>query len=143
MTWSLNGQTGGEVIELLNFGAGNLVTDQLFSPMESGWGLGYQQQSNREFAAVYFYGTDGEPRWVVTVGPDGLFTDGLAGVSAFEVNCPFCVWIPPTESPAGDFSRIFNSDGTGILSLDAVLSGATPIEWHREDLPVIGLNPAN
>jgi hypothetical protein len=141
MSWSLNGLTGGEDIQLLGFGAGTLTTDQLFSPVESGWGLGYQQQNNREFAAVYFYGTEGEPRWVLTVDPDALFNSGGADVSAFEVNCPFCVWIPPTETSAGDFSRTFNNNGSAVLNIDAMLPGPTPIDWQRQNLPVVGLNP--
>jgi hypothetical protein len=141
MTWSLNGKTGGEVIQLLIIGAGEVVTDQFFNPAESGWGLGYQQQETREFAAVYFYGTQGEPRWVLTVNPEDLFNNGATQVSAFEVNCPFCVWIPPIETPAGDFSRTFNGDGTGLLSIDAMLPAPYPVNWQRSDLPLIGLNP--
>ena len=80
---------------------------------------------------------------MLTVDPDGLGNDGAAAISAFEVNCPFCVWIPPTASPTGDFSRVLNGDCTGLLSIDAVLSGAEPINWQRSNLPVIGLNPAS
>ncbi len=143
MTWELEGETFGEMVQFLAFAAtppDGQITDQYFNPNESGWGLGLQRQGNDEFVAVYFYGEQGNPRWVVSVSPDLLGT-GQSAMSAFRVHCPGCDWIEGTETPAGILSRTFNMDGSAVLDLEIDIEGEYPVEWFRSDLPISPIAP--
>ncbi len=146
MTWTINGQPNGELIQFFDLAAtpvNETLTDQYFNPAESGWGFGLHRQGNQEFSAIYFYGTDGEPSWTV-VSSDGsvLVNQGDADLASFKAHCPGCVWTPAQIIPGGTMSRTLSSDGSMVLdSMDVSIQGEVNIEWQRSNLPMIQIVP--
>jgi len=142
MTWTLNGVSNGELIEFLPVDPGQdvdpVVTDQWFNASQSGWGIGFHRQGGNEFSAVYFFDTNNEPTWVVTLDLPGL-ANGQSNVGLFQTHCPGCVWTPATFSEVGTLTRSFDSDTTGSISLDVQSQQPLIINWQRSNLPITAL----
>ncbi|MFK7957200.1 MAG: hypothetical protein AB8B96_13980 [Lysobacterales bacterium] len=149
MTFTINGESNGELIRFFDLSSTSdvdpVITDQYFNADESGWGIGTHRQGNQEFSAVYFYGTDGEPRWVV-VTSDGtaLTSQGTADLSSFKAHCPGCTWTPVSILNGGTMERTLNADGSALLNaLDVQVNEDVSIQWNRSNLPLQQITPPN
>jgi hypothetical protein len=68
-------------------------TDMWFNPAESGWGINLFHQGSTIFAALFVYGSDGQPRWYVGSSLDSsdgaTFTGGLFEATGSWFGLPF------------------------------------------------------
>ncbi len=149
MTFTIDGESSGELIRFFDLTStadvDPVITDQYFNAEESGWGIGTHRQGNQEFSAVYFYDTDGQPRWVV-VTSDGttLTNQGTADLASFKAHCPGCTWTPVSILNGGTMERTLNADGSALLdALDVRVDDDVTIEWNRSGLPLQQITPPN
>jgi hypothetical protein len=113
-------------------------TGAWFFTSESGWGQTYdsfvQNGVSREFALTYVYDNAGQPRWVSS-GDAPADISTYAAISAPQIVCPTCAWVPSTFGNAGTITRQFTSGTTGSLSTNFTVpvSGS----WQRSNVPIV------
>lgn len=143
-TWDIRGEQHGELLTFFDLGGevDGDITDQLFNPMESGWGIGYQRQGVNDFIALYFYSESGNPTWMVNLTADQLQSTGTDQVIQLDTHCPGCVWTEPDAiRQAGPVTFRPRSGGGFDFDSSISIDGAVPVEWDRDNLPLQQISP--
>jgi hypothetical protein len=97
------------------------ASDIWWNPNESGWGLEMTNTGTHIFAAMFIYGSDGKPTWVVanmdkTGAAAPTFTGPLVATSGPPFNVvPFEPNLV-TRQPVGTMTFVLTSVSTGVLT---------------------------
>lgn len=144
-SWNLDGNTGSEPFERLRYG-GNVPTANLTGiyhhAAQTGWGLSFEVQGNTAAAVLYFYDSNGLPRWALGTGPLAAGSADKAGARdipmnaffGFGTNAPYGG--APAAEPAGTLGLV-----DGRLSVDVRLPGGLG-GWQRDVPAALLTDPA-
>ncbi len=136
LTWSFNGQQGGEPIALFINPPGNPQPNSSgmwYNNGESGWGTTFNSRDLTDFALVYFFDDVGNPVWELGITENDA--GGTIPMSYYTASCPYCAWVQEQGTAAGTIELQF--DGvSGLIDTDLTLPGPVTGSWSRSDLPI-------
>jgi len=134
-SWELDGVSGSEPFQLLEFGSGapaRELTGHWFPPAEPGWGGTIGTQGEAGSVILYLYDQNGEPTWVLG-GATG--TPNVVDVLSFNsvTLCPSCKGLPVfSTNAAGTVEFEALSDEEGSLTTDISFPAPVTGVWARD-----------
>lgn len=145
LSWVINGVSGSEPFEFFVTSTEPTTNDNTgiwFEPAKPGYGVSISSQGNTEFAVVYFYDDQGDPRWALGVKEGNSMTYSLDQfTSGF---CPVCDKTDSITQAVGTLTRQFTSSSAGILSIDFTLNDPLSGAWIINDAQIVNLsNPGS
>lgn len=126
--WQLGDHQDQHTLRPFIFSASPALADysgSWFDPQESGYGMTIQSQGDLNYAVMYYYDRAGKPTWTAGINAEG---DDKLSMLSFKGSCPWCEYVPPKHTSAGELAPQFHSELT--LSLNMTLPDASPF-WSK------------
>ncbi|MCK7594237.1 YncE family protein [Pseudomarimonas salicorniae] len=127
--WRLGERSGSEPMQPLLRGETAPAPDRTgiyFDPSEPGWGLSITTEGDVRGALLYYYASNGEPRWALGLGDNRVDAEQVA-LLGFRGFCPACPAGPVTSSALGSLDWRFDGGREFLLHTD--IGGNDP--WQR------------
>lgn len=117
-----------------------------YAPSESGWGLVIDEHriNNQDATGIvsYIYDAANEPRWALSEAFNSA--GNTLAQNVYLVHCPYCPNFEDFGSfplPAGNLTRSYQSQTTGMLNSAITFPAPLGGSWNRNALPIQMLTP--
>lgn len=143
-SWQLDGSSGTEPFELLNFGNAlepEYPTGHWYPPEESGWGFSFVKRGDKSFVLMYFYDENGLPIWSISGGVTtsernwtGLNTTRFEMLELTSTDlCPGCNTGAETTETTIGYVDLSTDGRAGVISTQLNLVPPLAGEWIRAE----------
>lgn len=141
LSWIIDGAEGSQPIEYFVTSTEPALLDLTglwYEEAKPGYGLTLSTQGDSEFAVVYFYDSDGKPRWVLGIKEEADTYNLLQYSNGF---CPGCPVTTPDSFAVGTLTRIFdNGNKKGFLTVDIQLQPPLDGIWQVSGAEISNLS---